>query len=140
MLSSAIFSGWLPRAPRSSFSLVPTRTRTERNHLRLQIAARHCEVPSDVLERTEELVSSLGKYHPKASAADVVYMEEKLTKVVEVIFHIDGGEPIVARGEGDEFRSALDQVVDRASRRLRRQRERRTDHKAPPLGEGVGGG
>jgi ribosomal subunit interface protein len=103
----------------------------------VQISARHCDVPNDVLERTEEQVASLAKYSPKASAVDVVYLEEKLTKVAEVIVHIDGGEPVVARGEGMEFRTALDQVVDRASRRLRKQRERRTNHKAPPLGEGI---
>jgi ribosomal subunit interface protein len=105
----------------------------------VQIAARHCDVPADVLERTEAQVASLSKYSPRASAADVVFTEEKLTRIAEVIVHIDGGEPVVARGEGSEFRTALDQVIDRLSRRLRRQRERRTDHKAPPLG-GVGGG
>jgi ribosomal subunit interface protein len=92
------------------------------------------------LKRTEEQVAALPKYSPKASAAEVVYMEEKLTKVAEILVHIDGGEPVAARGEGAEFRMALDQVVDRVSRRLRKQRERRTDHKAPPLGGGVGGG
>jgi len=107
--------------------------------LRVQITARHCEVPSDVLQRTEELVKALSKYSPRASAADVIYMEEKLVKIADVIVHIDGGEPIVARGEGPEFRAALDEVVDHVRRRLRKQRERRTDHKAPPLSEGVGG-
>ena len=105
--------------------------------MRVQIAARHCEVPSDVLEKTEELVASLSKYSPRASAAEVVYTEEKLTKVAEIIMHIDGGEPLVARGEGGEFRSALDECIEKVGRQLRRQRERRTDHKAPPLGEGV---
>ena len=105
--------------------------------MRVQITARHCEVPDDVLERTEAQVQALEKYHPRASAADVVFMEEKLVKIAEVIVHVHGGEPIVARGEGEEFRSALDVMIERISRRLRRQRERRTDHKAPPLGEGV---
>jgi len=108
--------------------------------LRVQITARHCDVPTDVLERTEELVNGLSRYSPRASAADIVYMEEGVTKIAEVIVHIDGGEPVVTRAESDEFRTALDRAVDRASRRLRKQRERRTDHKAPPLGEGVGGG
>ena len=108
--------------------------------MRVQITARHCEVPSEVIDRTEEQVAALSKYSPKASAADVVYMEEKLTKIAEIMVHIDGGEPVVARGEGTEFRIALDEVVGHMSRRLRRQCERRTDHKAPPLGEGVGGG
>jgi len=94
-------------------------------------------VPEEVLERTEAQVQALAKYSPRASAADVVYTEEKLTKTVEIIMHIDGGEPIVAQGEGHEFRTALDELIERVGRRLRRQRERRTNHKAPPLGEGV---
>lgn len=105
--------------------------------MKVQITARHCEVPREVLERTEEQVASLSKYSPRASHADVVYTEENLTKAAEVIVHIDGGEPIAARGEGTEFRTALDQVVNRVGRQLRKQRERRTDHKAPPLGEGA---
>jgi ribosomal subunit interface protein len=104
--------------------------------MRVQITARHCEVPSDVLERTESVISGLTRYEPRASAGDVVYSEEKLTKKVEVLIHIDREEPVVAHGEGSEFRSALDEVVDRLSRRLRRLRERRRDHQAPPLSEG----
>ena len=83
-------------------------------------------------------MASLSKYSPRASAADVVYTEEKLDKLIEVIIHIDGGEPVVATGRGAEFRSALDQVIERASRMLRRQRERRTDHKGPARRERAG--
>ena len=107
--------------------------------MRVQITARHCDVPTDVLERTESQIRSLAKYQARASSADVVYSEEKLTRKVEVIVHIDGAEAVVAHGEGMEFRSALDEVVERLSRRLRRQRERRRDHKAPPLSEGGSG-
>lgn len=106
--------------------------------MRVHIAARHCEVPSEVLERTETQVASLSKYSPRATTAEVVYLEEKLAKVVEVIIHIDGGEPVIARGEDTEFRTALDKVVERLSRRLRKQRERRTDHQAPPAWERAG--
>jgi ribosomal subunit interface protein len=88
-------------------------------------------VPADIRERTEAQVASLSKYSPRATAAEVIYTEEKLDKLVEVIIHIDGGQPVVAQGRNTEFRAALDQVVDRASRMLRKQRERRTDHKAP---------
>ena len=128
-------------APRTSF-IAPLHTymNPRENDLRVQITARHCEVPAEVLERTEEQVRALAKYSPRASAADVVYMEQKLTKIAEIVMHIDGGEPVVARGEGGEFRTALDQLIDRSRRRLRKQRERRTDHKAPPLGEGVAEG
>jgi ribosomal subunit interface protein len=103
--------------------------------LRVQITARHCEIPAEIRERTEVQVASLEKYSPRASAADVVYTEEKLDKVVEIIVHIHGEEPVVATGRDLDFRTALDQVVERASRMLRKQRERHTDHQARPRSE-----
>jgi ribosomal subunit interface protein len=96
-------------------------------------------VPADVLEQTEPRVASLSKYSPRATAVDVVFYEEKIDKLVEVLVHIHGSEPVVARGQDKDFKTALDQVLDRAARILKKQRERHTDHKAPPLGEQPGG-
>jgi len=105
--------------------------------VRVQISARHCELPSEERDRVEEQVASLAKYSPRASHIEVVVTEEKQGKEVEVIVYIDGSDPVVAKAEGSDFRSATDAVVDRAGRMLRKQRERHTDHKAPPLGENV---
>jgi ribosomal subunit interface protein len=106
--------------------------------VRVQITERHCEIPSETRQRAEAQIASLAKYSPRASAADVVFVGEKLDRVVEIIVHIDGGDPIVARASDADFRSALDKAVDRLGRRLRKQRERRTDHQAPPRRGRVG--
>jgi ribosomal subunit interface protein len=103
--------------------------------VRVQIAARHCEVPEPVLARTEQQVKKLAKYDPRVSAAEVVFEIEKHVKRVEGILSIDRDEPVVARGEGDDFRLAVDQLVDRLARMLRRRRSQQTDHHAPPLTE-----
>ena len=103
--------------------------------MRVQITERHCKVPPDVLERTMEQIEALAKYDARASAADVVYEEVKVTRKVEVIVHIDGARPVVAHGDGADFRIALDQVCGRLARMLRKRRERRRNHQAPPLAE-----
>lgn len=103
--------------------------------MRISITERRCSVPKRVLERTESLVGGLSKYEEQAAAADVVFSDEKHTKKVEIIVHIDGAPQVVARAEGDDFRPALDRTVDRAKRMLRDQRERRRNHQAPPLSE-----
>ena len=107
--------------------------------MRVQITERHCDVPDEVLERTRDQIESLAKYEQQATRAEVVFVEEKHAKKVEVIIHVDGAESVVAHGDGTEFRSALDQVVDRLRRMLRRQRKRRRDHQAPPLDERIEG-
>ena len=101
--------------------------------VRVSITERHCEVPKAILARTEAQMSGLTKYEPRATAADVIYTEEKRSRKVEVIIHIDGAPHVAAHGEGDEFRAALSSVVDRVRQLLRDARAQRRDHKAPPL-------
>ena len=105
--------------------------------MRIQVAARHCEIPDSVRTRTEEQVVRLAKYDPRIDSANVVYEEEKRVRRVEVILSVHGGEPVVARGEGEEFRTALDKVVDRLGRILRRKRSQAKNHQGPRLAEGV---
>ena len=105
--------------------------------LRIQITTRHCDVPEDVLERTQEQVASLAKFDPRATSAEVVFEEEKATRRVEIIVHCDGADPVIGRAEEGEFREALDRTVDRVGRMLRDRRKRQREHKAPPLQERV---
>jgi len=107
--------------------------------VRVTITERHCSVPKKVLERTERQISSLIKFEQRASHAEAVYTEEKRARRLEVVVSIDGAPPVAAHGEGEEWRAALDQAVERLKRLLRDGRERRRDHKAPPLSEGAVG-
>jgi ribosomal subunit interface protein len=102
--------------------------------MRVQIAARHCEIPDAVRDRAEEQLGKLSKFEPRLSVVDVVFETEKHLKKVEAVLKVDREEPMVAGGEGDEFRDALDQMVDRLSRMLRRRRSQKRDRyrEGPP--------
>lgn len=95
--------------------------------MRVQIAARQCEVPDTVRARTEEQIGKLSKYDPRLSGAEVVFETEKHVKKVEAVLKVDREEPMVAGGEGGEFREAVDQMVDRLSRMLKRRRSQKRD-------------
>ena len=103
----------------------------------IQITTRRCHVPQKVLDRTEEQVERLKKYDAHIAGADVVFEEEKLSRTIEIVLRFERGEPLVAKGDGPDFRSALDKAIDRLGRMVRKQRDRKVDHKAPPLSEGV---
>ena len=108
--------------------------------MRVQIAARHCEVPDTIRERTEDQLGKLSKYDPSLSGAEVVFEVEKHMKKVDAVLSIDRSEPVVASGEGVEFREALDQMVDRLSRILKRRRTQLKDRQRsggsePPVPE-----
>jgi ribosomal subunit interface protein len=96
--------------------------------MRVQLAARRCEIPDTVRNRTEVQVGKLSKYDPRLSGAEVTFEVEKHLKKVDAVLSVHRGEPVVASGEGLEFREAVDQMVDRLSRILKRRRKQMKDH------------
>ena len=96
--------------------------------MNVTISARHCELPSTLRERTERRIARLSRYNPKLADAKVTYDMERVTHEVEIHLRVQGEPPVVVHGSGDDFREAFDRTLDRASRQLRRVRERRLDH------------
>ncbi len=101
--------------------------------MEVRITSRHSTLPESLRDRTQELLSRLNRYGAPVSAVEVIFDEEKNSKKVEGILHIDRRDPIVATGQGDDFNEALSQVNDRLARQLRKLREQVTDHRAPSL-------
>ncbi len=108
--------------------------------MRVQIVTRHCDVPAAILTRAQEQLPRLSRFDQRLSAGEVVFEEERYLKRAEGVLTLDGGEPVVARGEGLEFRGALDQMLERLSRILRRRRTQALDHHGPKLSDVVESG
>lgn len=100
--------------------------------MRVQTTQRHCTVPERVVKRAEERLHRLERFEPRLSSADLVFTEERKGRFAEAVLSIDGADRVFAKGEGPEFRAAVDVMLDRLSRILRKQRERRTDHQGKP--------
>ncbi|MBI4519302.1 MAG: ribosome-associated translation inhibitor RaiA [Gemmatimonadetes bacterium] len=98
--------------------------------MRIQVAARHCEVPPAIRARAERQVQKMLKYEPRLASAELVFDAEAHLKRIEAVLVVPREEAIVAKADGLEFDEALDKLVRRMSRRLRRQREQRRQHQA----------
>lgn len=105
--------------------------------MEVRITSRHTTLPESLRARTVELLSKLIKYDSRVSVVEVIFDEEKNSKKIEGILHIDRSDPIVATGEGDDFGEALSQVNERLVRQLRKLHEQTKDHRAPPLTEAL---
>lgn len=103
--------------------------------MRVQIAQRHCDVPEPIRERVRSRIERLVRYDSRLSRAEVVFEEERHRKKVEAILSVDRDEPVVARAEADEYRAAVDRLVDKLARILRKRSTQRRDHQARPLKE-----
>ncbi len=70
--------------------------------MKVRIATRHCDVPDDLREPTEAEIDKLSRYDSRVGSADVTYTEEKHTRKIDVVVHIDGAETVVAQAEDRE--------------------------------------
>ena len=100
--------------------------------MNVTISARHCEIPASLRDATERRVHRLGRYNPRLAEAEVTYEVERVQHEVEIRLGVAGEKPVVARGAGETFKAALARGIERASRQLRRVRERRVDAPTTP--------
>ena len=89
------------------------------------ITARHCEIPDTLRERAITVVERLGTLAHRPIESAVVFDTEGKQATAELRLHAPRGDVLIARGEADDHRTAL----DRAEEKLRRQLD-----KASPRG------
>ena len=84
------------------------------------ITARHSEISDALRERALAVVERLGNMATRPIEATVVFDTEGLLQTAELRLHVSRGEVLVAKGEAEDHRSAL----DRAEEKVRKQLER----------------
>jgi ribosomal subunit interface protein len=81
------------------------------------ITARHCEISDALRERARTVVERLGAFAHRPIESAVVFDTDGGKPTAELRLHAARGELLVAHGEADDHRTAL----DRAEEKLRRQ-------------------
>ena len=104
-------------------------------NMQVNISARHGNVPEQIKLEAKERVERLQRYEPHVNNAEIEFDTDHGDKKVETRVFLAGSHSIVAHGSGDNFRSALDQSLERLTRQLKRRRERVRDHKSVKLSE-----
>jgi ribosomal subunit interface protein len=84
------------------------------------ITARHCEISDALRERALSVVERLGNFASRPVEATVVFDVEGPQLTAELRLHISRGEVLIAKGEADDHRTALDRAEDK----LRKQVEK----------------
>jgi ribosomal subunit interface protein len=84
------------------------------------ITARHCEIPDALRERALAVIERLGNIARRPIEATVVFDADGPDRTTELRLHLARGEVLIAKGQGEDHRTAL----DRAEEKLRRQLEK----------------
>jgi ribosomal subunit interface protein len=100
------------------------------------ITARHCEISDALRERARTVVERLGTLAHRPMETAVVFDAEGKQATVELRLHAARGEVLVARGEADDHRTALDRAEEKLRRQLDKSspRSRRSRDVEPRLG------
>ena len=84
------------------------------------ITARHCEISDALRERAGTVAERVASVASRPTQTTVLFDMEGVESVAELRLHLAHGEVLVARGTGEDHRTAL----DRAEERLKRQASR----------------
>jgi ribosomal subunit interface protein len=82
------------------------------------ITARHCEISDALRERALTVLERLGNIASRPMEASVVFDAEGTQQTAELRLHVARGEVLVAKGEADDHRTALDRAEDKIRRQV----------------------
>jgi len=102
--------------------------------MQVTITARNCKVNENLRGWIEEQLLHLKRFEPRALRLEVTLLEEKNGCRVEALATVARAGMLHAEAGAEDFRSAVDRVVEKLARQLRKGRSRRREHQGnPPL-------
>lgn len=108
--------------------------------MQVEITARHCELPQPLKKRVETRMEKLLRFDDRIMDARLVVSLERNRYNAEAIV-LANGLRLVSHAEEDTDRSAVESVLDRMEKQVRRNRARMTKRpkKATAMGQMAGG-
>lgn len=92
--------------------------------MEVTINTRHCSVPESIRNQSLNRLQRLLRYNPMVLGATAVFSSEGSNRQMDVRLTIKGGSPVLGRGQGPTFRTALDRALDRLETQLKRRNPR----------------
>ncbi len=93
----------------------------------IRITVQGCEVPQKLRDRAKAQAARWTRFDPAVMDAALVFRQDGHDGTVEAIVSRRRRQVAVAKGRGRDFRVAMDELDERMSRILRRDRTRRKD-------------
>ena len=96
-----------------------------------RIAAHGCEISGRVRAQAEGLAQRWPRFDPAVMEVSFVFRLEGRNHRSEAIVSRRRRQAVVAKGQGSDFRIALDELDDHVKRILRKDRQRRKEFRNP---------
>ena len=102
--------------------------------MQIIISGRNVDVADGLRTHIEDRFERLSRFESRASRVEVTLVEEKNRSIAEAVMSVDGAGTMFAKAEAPEVRTAVDRLYDKMSRRAKKGRDIRRNHKSPDAG------
>lgn len=95
----------------------------------IEVTSRHEPVSDRMKTYATEKAAKLLRFHNRISRIQIVIDGAHEEPDVEVIVHVDSGATLVAKEHKEHFKAAIDLIVDKMERQLKKNNQKRKHHK-----------
>ena len=100
-----------------------------RNEVQIEVTSRHQTVSDKTREFAVDRAMKLTRYNDRITSIQVILDEAHDEFVVEMIVKADWGSTLVAKQTGDGYRAALDALLVKLERQVKKDKEKHRNHK-----------
>ena len=97
--------------------------------MQLNVSGHHVEVTDSLREYVETKIRKVERHFDIVSDVNCILTVEKLQHKAEATVHVNGGT-IYADATEEDMYAAIDGLVDKLDRRVRKHKEKLVDHRA----------
>jgi putative sigma-54 modulation protein len=96
----------------------------------IEFTSRHEPVSERMRSYATEKVEKLLRFHNRISRMQMIIDGAHEEPTVELIVHVDSGATLVAKEHHEHFKGAVDLIVDKMERQLKKNNRKRKHHKS----------
>jgi len=102
---------------------------TEARDLAIEFKGKHDQISARMRAHASGKLAKLQRYNDRIDRIEVVADHAHENPEVELIVHMRRGAPLVARERGQTFANTVDLLIVKMEKQLKRQKEKRKDHR-----------
>ena len=95
--------------------------------MQLSVTGHHVDLTDSLHNYVEDKMERLERHFDNVTNVHVVLSVEKLRHKAEATIHISGAD-VFANSEEDDMYVAIDSLVDKLDRQIKKHKEKQTDH------------
>lgn len=96
--------------------------------MNIQYTGHNVDINDHLKAQTQQKMEKLNTYHDHITSIHVTFSENNLEKIAEATIAVPGNV-LHAKSEANDHQSAVDAMIDKLARQLKKHKEKQEDHR-----------